>query len=424
MSIPRERESSVVEHESHWVPACARTTPRFMLRDVIVVGAGPVGATLALALADSELDVVTLDARRSRAAAGGDRSLALSHGARLIFERLDVWGSVTAAGAVTPITAIDVSQRNGFGHLRLDAAEQRLPALGYVVAYRALQAALDAELARRGAALRYDSPATRISATSACASVEAQQGPDVVELSSRLVALADGGSELVPGGGRRSHDYRQIAIVGKLEPREPHRGVAFERFTPEGPMALLPEGDRYGLVWTTTPQRGEALLALPDAEFLSELDLRLGSSENASAIPGGFERITERRSFPLRLEYASRVVSERCVLLGNAAQALHPVAGQGFNLGLRDAYELAQELLATPRDAIGSRERLAAYARRRRVDRFSGIAFTHGLLSAFGTDSALASWPRGLALTLLDSVPPMKRAFTRAMLFGVHQMLR
>src|SRR5947207_5044096 len=131
-----------------------------MLRDVIVVGAGPVGATLALALAESELDVVTLDARPSGAIARGDRSLALSHGARLIFERLGVWGSVASTGTVTPITAIDVSQRGGFGRVRLDAAEQGLPALGYVVGYRALQAALDAELARRGATLRYDSPAT------------------------------------------------------------------------------------------------------------------------------------------------------------------------------------------------------------------------------------------------------------------------
>jgi len=327
-------------------------------------------------------------------------------------------------GVTAPITAIDVSQRGGFGHVRLDAAEQGLPALGYVVSYRALQAALDAELARSGATLRYDCAATRVAGTPSFASVEAQQGSEAIELTSRLVALADGGGELLHDGGRKGHDYGQVAIVGKLELREPHRGVAFERFTPEGPMALLPEGDRYGLVWTTTPARGEALLALPDAAFLAALGDRLGGSPYAGAIPCGFERILERRSFPLRLEYARHVVGERSVLLGNAAQALHPVAGQGFNLGLRDAYELAQELLATPRDEIGNRERLAAYERRRRLDRLSGIAFTHGLLGTFGSDNALLSWPRGLALTFLDSVPAAKRAFTRAMLFGVHQVLR
>ncbi|HTS21326.1 MAG TPA: FAD-dependent monooxygenase [Casimicrobiaceae bacterium] len=391
-----------------------------MLRDLVVVGAGPVGATLALALAESELDFITLDARASATPIRADRSLALSHGARLIFERLDVWSAVAAApGAVTPITAVDVSQRGAFGHVRLEADEHGLPALGYIVAYRVLQAALDAALARRGAGLAYDCVAARVSPTPAYARIEARQGEQAIELTARLVALADGGGELTPELARRRHDYDQVAVIGKLTPREPHRGVAYERFTPEGPMALLPEGDRYGLVWTTTPARGEALLALPDAEFLAALDERLGSSATGGAIPGGFIGVSERRSFALRLEYAGRVAAQRRVLLGNAAQSLHPVAGQGLNLGLRDAYELAQELLSTPRDAIGSSASLAAYAQRRRTDRLSGIAFTHGLLSIFGSAAPLVSWPRGLALTLLDCVPGMKRAFTRAMLFGM-----
>lgn len=394
-----------------------------MLRDLVIVGAGPVGATLALALADSGIDALALDARAEGAIGRGDRSLALSHGARLIFERLGVWSAVAAApGAVTPITAIDISQRGGFGHARLDAAEQGLPALGYVVSYRALQAALDAALARSGCEIRYDCSVTRIGATPAYAAIEAIQGGAAFESTARLVALADGGGELA-GNARRSHDYGQVALVGKLTPREPHRGVAFERFTPEGPMALLPLGNRYGLVWTTAPAQGEALLALPDAEFLATFADRFGSSAalRRGPLSGGFESIAERHTFSLRLEYASHIVDERRVLLGNAAQALHPVAGQGFNLGLRDAYELAQELLATPREAIGERDRLAAYARRRRPDRIAGIAFTHGLLGVFGNDAPLLSWPRGLALTLLDSLPTVKHAFTRAMLSGIHQ---
>src|SRR5215469_4984012 len=136
-----------------------------MLRDLVVVGAGPVGATLALALAESDLDVVTLDARSTQGATRGDRSLALSHGARLTFERLGVWSALAAPGTVTPIRAVDVSQRGAFGHVRLDAVEHGLPALGYIVRYSALQAALDAELKRRGAGLSYDCTATRVSAT-------------------------------------------------------------------------------------------------------------------------------------------------------------------------------------------------------------------------------------------------------------------
>ena len=392
-----------------------------MLHDVVIVGAGPVGAALALALADSGLDVVTLDARAPGAIGRGDRSLALSHGARLIFERLGVWSEVAAArDAVTPIAAIDVSQRGGFGRVRLEAAEQKLPALGYVVSYRALQAALDAAIARSGHQVLHGTAVSAIRTTTAYAIVATEQAGAPIELTSRLAVVADGGTSSVPGFRRRRHDYQQVALVGKLWPREPHRGIAFERFTPEGPIALLPEADHYGFVWTTTPAQGEALLALPDEQFVPALEARLGACLAANGSPRqAFLRVAERRSFPLALEYVGRVAAERIALLGNAAQALHPIAGQGFNLGVRDAYELAQELLATPREEIGTRERLARYSRRRQADRVAGIAFTHGLLGIFGIDTPWLSWPRGLALTLLDASPTAKRIFTRAMLFGV-----
>ena len=397
-----------------------------MLHDLVIVGAGPVGATLALAFADDGLDAVALDARPAGAPGRGDRSLALSHGARLILERLGIWSAVAATrDAVTPITAIDISQRGGFGRVRLDALEQGLPALGYVVSYRALQAALDAALGRAGNRVVYGARVTAIRTTPSYAAVDVTQAGAGLELSARLVAVADGGGELISGLKRHHHDYGQVAVVGKLAPREPHGGVAFERFTPEGPVALLPEGEQYGFVWTTTPAQSETLLALPDAQFLEALEQRFGlhaAARNAQprTQPAGFERVTDRRAFPLRLEYADRVVGQRVVLLGDAAQALHPVAGQGFNLGMRDAYELAQELLATPRDAIGARDRLATYARRRRADRAAGIAFTHGLLGIFGSDAPLLRWPRGLALTMLDALPAVKRAFARAMTFGLH----
>jgi 2-octaprenyl-6-methoxyphenol hydroxylase len=391
-----------------------------MLHDLVIVGAGPVGAATALALADSDLDVVTLDARAEGAIGRSDRSLALSHGSRLILERLGIWGEVAAVpDAVTPIRAIDISQRGGFGHARLDAAEHGLPALGYVVSYRALQGALDAALARAGRDVVHGSSVTRIASTSAFATVEAESDGERVEFATRLVAVADGGGKLLPGLARRHHDYRQVALIGKTWPREPHRGLAFERFTPHGPMALLPEGDHYGFVWTTTPEEGENLRALPDAEFLRALTERFAPCLDGHAVDHAFIRVAERRVFPLMLDFAGRIVGERVALMGNAAQALHPIAGQGFNLGVRDAYELAQELLATPRDEIGARDRLARYARRRQPDRIAGIAFTHGLLGLFGVDAAWLAWPRGLALTLLDALPTAKQMFARAMLFGV-----
>lgn len=386
-----------------------------MLHDVVIVGAGPVGATLALALAGNDLDVVALDARARGTTARGDRSLALSHGARLIFERLGVWSEVAAVpGAVTAITAVDVSQRDGFGAARLEAGEQGVPALGYVVSYRALQAALDAGLARAGVAIEHGVDVTRVDATPAYARMRGERDGTGHEWTARVAAIADGGGDLVAGSARHRHDYGQVALVAKLWLAGPHRGVAFERFTPEGPMALLPEGDHYGLVWTTTPAQGDALLALPEDDFLTALASHFGVRV------GGFVRCAERRTFPLTLEFARHVAAARTVLLGNAAQALHPVAGQGFNLGVRDAYELAQALLSSPREDIGAAAGLASYARHRLADRWTGIAFTHGLLGVFGNDAMLLRWPRGLALTLVDTLPPLKRVFTRAMLYGLH----
>jgi 2-octaprenyl-6-methoxyphenol hydroxylase len=390
-----------------------------MLHDLVIVGAGPVGATLALALADSDLDVVTLDARPAGSIARSDRSLALSHGSRLIFERLDVWSEVAATpGGVTPITAIDISQRGGFGRARLHARDHGVDALGYVVSYRALQRALDAALARAGMSIEHGVGVTRVSATAASAQVVGERDGAAVEWSARLAAVADGGGDVVAYIARRRHDYRQVALVAKIWSSEPHGGLAFERFTDQGPMALLPEGDHYGLVWTTTPANASTLVELSEQSFLEALAQRFGPCA------GPWTRVADRRTFPLTLEFATRVAAERTVLLGNAAQALHPVAGQGFNLGVRDAYELAQELLAisvvTDRDHFGAPRFLAGYSRRRAADRWTGIAFTHGLLGIFGTDVSLLRWPRGLALTLLDALPGVKRMFTRAMLYGLH----
>jgi len=383
------------------------------MHDVVIVGAGPVGGALALALADADLDIVALDARAAGETLRGDRSLALSHGARLIFERLAVWSRLAAVpGAVTPIVEIDISQAGGFGVTRLVAAEQGLPALGYVVSYRALQAAIDGALERTGIAVRFGATATAVDGTPDCASV-ALANDSGTPLHARLAVVADGTGTAVAGIARQRRDYGQVALIAKVGMESPHRGVAFERFTPEGPMALLPEGDHYGLVWTLTPAKAESMMALSDEGFLAAFTHHFGSRVS------GFARVTDRRTFPLRLEFARPTVAARSVVIGNAAQALHPIAGQGFNLGVRDAHELGQAIIRAPRDALGEGPMLAAYAARRRPDRYAGIAFTHGLTQLFATNAAMVRWPRGLALTLLDAVPPMKKAFTRAMLFGI-----
>src|SRR6478735_5158207 len=234
-----------------------------MLHDVVIAGAGPVGATLALALAADDIDVVALDARKAGTVARGDRSLALSHGARLIYERLGVWPALAAQpDAVTPITSIDISQRGGFGRARLEAREQGVPALGYVVSYTALQLALDAALARAGVQVQHEFVVERVASTPAFASVSGRRDGAASDWTARLAVAADGGGEGVEGIRRHRHDYGHVALVAQVWMQAPHHGIAYERFTPEGPMALLPEGDHYGLVWTTTPHDAPALLAL------------------------------------------------------------------------------------------------------------------------------------------------------------------
>jgi 2-octaprenyl-6-methoxyphenol hydroxylase len=391
----------------------ARDLAQSMLHDLAIVGAGPVGATLALALSDADLDVVVLDARAEGESLRGERTLALSHGARLIFDRLGVWAALSAVpGAATPITAIDISQAGGFGTALLTALESDLPALGYVVSYRALQSALDTAMARARVDVRHGVAVTSVGGTPAYAAIESEGG-DGQPILARLAAVADGSGAVVTGVPRQRHDYGQVAVVAKVWRDAAPDGVAFERFTPDGPLALLPEGDHYGLVWTVTPEHVETVLAQDDATFIAELERRFAPRVR------GFARVSNRRSFPLVLEYARETVGTRCVVLGNAAQTLHPVAGQGFNVGLRDAFELAQSLIDAPRDAIGEPRMLERHARGRRRDRWAGIAFTHGLVHLFGNDLALVRWPRGLALTLLDALPPAKRAFTRAVLFGM-----
>jgi 2-octaprenyl-6-methoxyphenol hydroxylase len=387
------------------------------MHDVVIVGAGPVGGALALALADADLDIVALDARASGSTLRGDRSLALSHGARLIFERLAVWPHLAATpGAVTPIREIDISQAGGFGVTRLNAEEQGVPALGYVVSYRALQAAIDDALARTRIDIRFGVTAAAVDGSPADVAIALKDDAGT-PLRARLAVVADGTGTAVAGIAREQRDYRQVALIAKVGMQHPHGGVAYERFTPEGPMALLPEAgyetEHYGLVWTMTPEKAEAMLAASDDEFLAALAHQFGARVT------GFASVAGRRTFPLRLEFARSTVATRTVVIGNAAQALHPIAGQGFNLGVRDAYELSRSIIRAPRDALGSATMLAAFAARRRSDRYAGIAFTHGLTKLFATNAALVRWPRGMALTLLDALPPMKKAFTRAMLFGM-----
>jgi 2-octaprenyl-6-methoxyphenol hydroxylase len=376
--------------------------------DVAIAGGGPVGAALALALHAAGVDVVLLEARdASKAPAPGAlRPLALSHGSRLIFERLGVWEAVTALG-VTPIERIHVSQRGRFGRALLSAAAAKVPALGYVTDYSSLVAALDAAVRDSGVTVVRGARVTAIAHDEASARVEFATSAGVGDGVASLVAVADG-SAAVSDVEVRTTDYGQSAITAIVRTDAPHRNLAYERFTPDGPLALLPCGSAYALVWTVPSDLAGDLVAIAPQAFIARLQERFGARVR-------FTEVDSRAAQHLTLRVAERVDWGRAVLIGNAAQAVHPVAGQGFNLGLRDAWELSMEV---KRRGAAETALPRAYAARRRIDRGGGIAFTDALIRIFSNDFAPLAVARGAGLALLDALPPAKDFVVRRMIFG------
>lgn len=381
---------------------------------ILIVGGGPVGATLALALQSHGIAVSVLEARAAGAAHGDQRALALSYGSRLILERLGIWKEL--AEQATPIKTIHISQRGSFGRTRLRAEEHGQPALGYVLAYGALSAALDRALAAQaGVQITYEAEVTQILPDTSSASVRFNHDSHEHEAGHALVILADGGRSLgdVPGLQRKTKEYGHDALVAKVQCELSHGNIAYERFTTAGPIALLPNGGRdFSLVWTGRRAEVQRLLALPDDEFLTQLHEHFGDRV------GRFLQVGKRLSFPLKLSYLDPVTAPRLVVIGNAAQTMHPVAGQGFNIGLRDAWELAQIIAGTPVQVRGEEVMLQQYRESRKADTRGGILFTDFLVNIFSNDLLGLSPLRAGGLGLLDTVWPAKRRLVAKMSFG------
>ena len=379
--------------------------------DVVIVGGGPIGAAVAIALQSSGLAVLVLEARPDAAISNDARTLAMSYGSRLILDRLGIWSQIEP---VTPIESIHVSQRGGFGRTLLRADEAGLPALGYVVRYARLQRAFGKALESEHTTLMAGAEVTGMESTEDGVAIEFRTQETSHSIAARLLVIADGGAStgLRAGATVKVREYGQDAVVGLVETSQPHGRRAYERFTPDGPIALLPFENRYALVWTATPETAARLMELPAAGFVENLQQHFGDRA------GRFISIEARARFPLNLRYAADPVLSRAVMLGNAAQALHPIAGQGFNLGLRDAWELGETLLLHATLDPGCDECLSSYRAVRRPDRLRGIALTHSLVKIFSNDIAPLRVARGAALSLLELIPPARRAFMQRMIFG------
>ena len=395
--------------------------------DILIAGGGPVGAALALALEGSGHTVVLAEARSAagsgarsaatngarsavggaaRSAPAGDaRAIALSHASRLILERLNAWSGL----AVTPIETVHISQQAGFGRTLISAAEFGLPALGYVANYDDLQQSLYAA----PCSAKRLSGARLTGFDGNTATLLTQEGERA--FAPRLTVFADG-ARIVDedAASAYSKDYHQAALIAWVKTVQAHRGRAWERFTPEGPLALLPHGAGYALVWTTGVDRGAQLRALDTPAFLAELQASFGDRL------GGFVEAGARSAFPLALRYRREETKPHSLAVGNAAQTLHPVAGQGFNLGLRDAWELAR--LARETREPGSDSFIDAYRRARALDRRAGIRFTDGLISLFSRSDALFRFGRGAGLLALDLLPFARRFVARRMIYGARAL--
>jgi 2-polyprenyl-6-methoxyphenol 4-hydroxylase len=394
--------------------------------EVLIIGAGMVGSSLACALARGGLPstarVLLVEAAPIRQLApaqqpGYDaRSTVRSAGTVACFAQLGLWESCRSAAEA--ILDIHVSDQGRFGTVQLHAAEEAVPALGYVMENAALGRALNAGLLA-AAGIELCAPA-EVRSLQPCAQgmrlellAEGQQ--QVV--TAALVVLADGGRSGLPaalGIHTQTQPYEQTALVANVSFTQPHRGVAYERFTPKGPLALLPLSDfegqhRAALVWTQPAAAAAEVLALPDAQFLQRLQADFGDRV------GAFTRVGRRASFPLQLQLAQEQIRPGLVLLGNVAHTLHPVAGQGFNLALRDSMLLADTILqALQRGADpGAFSCLQLYLQRARRDQQLTIAFSDYMTRLFSSSSSPLVWARRCGMASIDLLPPLKHALSR-----------
>jgi 2-octaprenyl-6-methoxyphenol hydroxylase len=392
---------------------CAAPAAPLLEVDVAIVGGGMVGASLAAALAGTGRRLLLIESVPFGTAVQpsfDERTTALGNVSRRIFEGLEVWTAMAPEAA--PIRAIHVSEAGRFGFSRLSAAEQGIEAFGYVVANRCIGAALWRKLNEcRDLTVQAPAQVADLVLTPESVRLTVVTGSGSrLPVVARLVVAADGANSAIratAGIATDVIDYDQVAVVASVAADRPHEGNAYERFTAAGPLAVLPRHDGgLAVIWACRPERAQQLLACAESAYLGQLQEQFGWRA------GRFLRAGPRSAYPLKLTRATTTIATRTVLIGNAAQALHPVAGQGFNLGLRDAAMLAEVIAATAGD-VGAAAALRQFAAWRARDRRGVVRFTDGLIRLFGDSRPGAALLRNLGLLMFDLAPPAKGALAR-----------
>ncbi|WP_428353284.1 2-octaprenyl-6-methoxyphenyl hydroxylase [Methyloprofundus sp.] len=381
--------------------------------DVVIVGGGLAGNCLALALQGSGLTIAIVEAstrEQLHNSPAGDRALALASGTVTMLDALGVWAQ--AKTLATAIKTIHVSDQGHFGKTRLAAEKEGVAALGYVITARDLEDVVAQLIAQTDIVQISPARVIGIASDQTHAHISLKQQDTSINISARLLVGADGGHSTVRKLleiEQAVTEYQQAAIVTTIKTELAHNNVAYERFTSSGPLALLPFKQDYAVVWTRTKEDAEQLLMDSENEFLAALHACFGYKL------GRFSLTAPRRSFPLTLVRAKSMHSGRVVIVGNAVHQLHPVAGQGFNLGLRDVVQLAEILLNAQQQGedIGAEGLLQDYAVQRQKDHNTVVNFTDSLVKLFSNQSLSLAVVRNASLALLDMMPGAKKQLAR-----------
>jgi 2-octaprenyl-6-methoxyphenol hydroxylase len=382
--------------------------------DILIVGGGLAGNCLALALKDTGMRIAIVEANTREQlhdSPAGDRALALAAGTVRMLEALGIWQGISHAA--TAIKNIHISDQGHFGKVRLSAQKENVEALGYVITARDIES----HVAKRvtDAEIELMSPARLVGmmAGNDTVNISLKRGDESLLASAKLLVGADGGNSSVRkllGIAQYVTEYGQTALVTTVKSSLPHNNVAFERFTASGPLALLPvDTNHCAVVWTRNSEDAAALMSGSETDFLAELQQCFGFKLGALSLTA------PRRAFPLSLIRAEKMIAARTVVIGNAVHQLHPVAGQGFNLGLRDVVQLA-EVIITQHEAgqdIGAANFLMAYAESRQKDHDRTIGFTDIVVGIFSNDWPALAAARNVGLAMLDHIPAAKTLLTR-----------
>jgi 2-octaprenyl-6-methoxyphenol hydroxylase len=389
--------------------------------DLIIVGGGMVGLSLAVALGEQNLKIAVIEAVAPDAETQPSfdaRTIAMAYGTQRIFQTMGVWNKLEQYG-VTAIKKIHVSDRGHLGSVWLDSKVENVPALGYVAETSGLGLVLRQAVEQLNNVTLYcPAQVINIDIDSVRAEITIDSNGTEINLTSRLVVAADGGNSQVrtqTGIKTFNVDYGQYAVIANVEMAQPHNNIAYERFTSSGPMALLPSKSANGnenlfaLVWTVKAAKRDSILGLSDEEFLQQLQQRFASRVK------GFVKISQRHVYPLSLMQSREHYRPRLAIIGNAAHTMHPVAGQGFNLGLRDVAAIAEVIVDAIKQGedIGDTVVLQRYAKWRQQDQLQMAISTDSIVRIFSNSFSPLALVRNIGLTLLDISPGLKHKLTK-----------